>query len=329
MSKTNRTIRLGILMDPISTITIKKDSSFAMLLEAQKRGWELHYFEQGDLYLENGVVSASLKPLHVEDNSESWFKLGEAVNRQLAELDVVLMRKDPPFDMEYIYSTYLLEMAEKQGLLVVNKSESIRSCNEKLFATWFPQYCPETLVTRDQQRIKAFHDQHEKIVVKPLDGMGGAMIFQIHQGDHNRNVILETITNYGQRTIMAQRFLPEYKQGDKRILIIDGKPFPYALARLPAEGEGRANLAAGGHYKGVALSQREHEICDYIGPILKEKGLMFVGLDVIGDYITEINVTSPTCIRELDTIYDANIAGLLMDAIEVNLIHPSTISTTP
>ncbi|HIQ07716.1 MAG TPA: glutathione synthase, partial [Thiotrichaceae bacterium] len=199
------------------------------------------------------------------------------------------------------------------------RSDSIRACNEKLFATWFPQYCPETLVTRDQERIKTFHDEHEKIVVKPLDGMGGAMIFQIHQGDTNRNVILEAITDHGKRTIMAQRFLPEYKQGDKRILIIDGKAFPYGLARLPAEGEGRANLAAGAGYKGVALTQREHEICDHIGPVLKEKGLMFVGLDVIGDYITEINVTSPTCIRELDTIYDVNIAGMLMDAIARSL----------
>ena len=320
MSKTAQSsIRLGILMDPIDSIIIKKDSSFAMLLEAQKRGWLLNYFEQKDLYLENGTVRATVTPLSVEDNSQSWFELGEPVDIALDSLDVVLMRKDPPFDMEYIYSTYLLEMAEKKGLLVINRSDSIRACNEKLFATWFPQYCPETLVTRDQERIKTFHDEHEKIVVKPLDGMGGAMIFQIHQGDTNRNVILEAITDHGKRTIMAQRFLPEYKQGDKRILIIDGKAFPYGLARLPAEGEGRANLAAGAGYKGVALTQREHEICDHIGPVLKEKGLMFVGLDVIGDYITEINVTSPTCIRELDTIYDVNIAGMLMDAIARSL----------
>jgi len=320
MSKTAQSsIRLGILMDPIDSIIIKKDSSFAMLLEAQKRGWLLNYFEQKDLYLENGTVRATVTPLSIEDNSQSWFELGEPVDIALDSLDVVLMRKDPPFDMEYIYSTYLLEMAEKKGLLVINRSDSIRACNEKLFATWFPQYCPETLVTRDQERIKTFHDEHEKIVVKPLDGMGGAMIFQIHQGDTNRNVILEAITDHGKRTIMAQRFLPEYKQGDKRILIIDGKAFPYGLARLPAEGEGRANLAAGAGYKGVALTQREHEICDHIGPVLKEKGLMFVGLDVIGDYITEINVTSPTCIRELDTIYDVNIAGMLMDAIARSL----------
>ncbi|MCK5725678.1 MAG: glutathione synthase [Thiotrichaceae bacterium] len=316
---TDKIIRLGVLMDPIDSINIKKDSSFAMLLEAQKRGWDISYLEQGDVYLEDGIVHAQLQALSVEDNTESWFELGKPKDRCLDELDVLLMRKDPPFDIEYIYSTYLLEMAEKQGLLVINRSESIRSCNEKLFATWFPQYCPETLVSRNQERIKQFHDTHDKIVVKPLDGMGGAMIFQLHQGDNNRNVILEAITDHGKRTIMAQRFLPEYKQGDKRILIIDGKAFPYALARLPVEGEGRANLAAGGSYKGVALTEREHEICHSIGPILKEKGLMFVGLDVIGDYITEINVTSPTCIRELDTIYDANISALLMDAIVEHL----------
>ncbi|MEE9303289.1 MAG: glutathione synthase [Thiotrichaceae bacterium] len=312
-------IRLGVIMDPIQSINIKKDSTFAMMLEAQARGWQLFYMLQSSLYVENGVVYAEMQTVTVQDIAGDWFILDEPQTLPLHELDVALMRKDPPFDMEYIYSTYLLEMAEQQGLLVVNRSDSIRSCNEKLFATWFPQYTPETLVTRDMERIKKFHDQLKRIVVKPLDGMGGAMIFQIQQGDTNRNVILETITDYGKRTVMAQRFLPEFKQGDKRILIIDGEPFPHALARIPAEGEGRANLAAGGSYKGVDLTTREFEICKHIAPLLKEKGLMFVGLDVIGDYITEINVTSPTCIRELDHIYTANIAGLLMDAIEKKL----------
>ena len=312
-------IRLGIIMDPIDTINIKKDSTFAMMLEAQARGWQLFYMLQNSLYIENGVVYAEMQTVTVQDVAGDWFILDKPQTLTLHELDAVLMRKDPPFDMEYIYSTYLLEMAENKGLLVVNRSDSIRSCNEKLFATWFPDYTPETLVTRDMERIKTFHDEQKRIVVKPLDGMGGAMIFQIQEGDANRNVILETITDYGKRTVMAQRFLPEFKQGDKRILIIDGEPFPHALARIPAEGEGRANLAAGGSYKGVDLTEREFEICEHIKPILKEKGLMFVGLDVIGDYITEINVTSPTCIRELDTIYDANIAGLLMDAIEKKL----------
>ena len=307
--------RLGVIMDPIESINIKKDSTFAMMLEAQRRGWQLSYLLQQNLYVENGIVHAHMQGVTVQDNPDHWFTLEQAEVLPLHELDIVLMRKDPPFDMEYIYSTYLLEMAEQQGLQVVNRSDSIRACNEKLFATWFPEYTPETLVTRDMERIKAFHEQLGQIVVKPLDGMGGSMIFQIQQGDANRNVILETITDYGRRTVMAQRFLPEYKQGDKRILIIDGEPFPHALARLPAKGEGRANLAAGGSYRGVNLTAREWEICRHLAPVLKEKGLLFVGLDVIGDYITEINVTSPTCIRELDQLYSANIAGLLMDAI--------------
>lgn len=307
-------------MDPIESINIKKDSTFAMMLEAQARGWELHYILQSDMYVQAGISYAKSQQISVEDNPQHWFDYqSDAKEIALHELDALLMRKDPPFNMEYIYSTYMLELAEQRGLLVVNRSDSIRSCNEKLFTAWFPEFTPETLVTADMQRIRDFHDAQERIVVKPLDGMGGAMIFQIQKDDANRNVILETITDYGRRTVMAQRFLPEYKQGDKRILIIDGEPFPHALARIPASGEGRANLAAGGSYEGVDLTDREFEICEKMAPVLREKGLMFVGLDVIGDYITEINVTSPTCIRELDTIYDANIAALLMDAIEQKL----------
>jgi glutathione synthase len=314
--KTPATIRLGVIMDPIEGINIKKDSTFAMMLAAQQRGWELFYILQHNLFVLDGITHSTMQAVTVKDDATGWFSLDEPQTLPLHQLDVVLMRKDPPFDMEYIYSTYLLEMAQKEGLLVVNRPESIRGANEKLFATWFPQFAPETLVSSDSKRIKQFHDELGSIVVKPLDGMGGAMIFQIHENDANRNVILETITDDGKRTIMAQRFLPEYKQGDKRILIINGKPFPHALARIPRADEGRANLAAGGTYKGVDLTEREFEICNHIGPILKEMGLMFVGLDVIGDYITEINVTSPTCIRELDTIYSAHIAGLLMDEIE-------------
>ena len=306
-------------MDPIESITIKKDSTFAMMLEAQRRGWQLFYMQQNDLFVENGLVFAQMTQIKVKDNPQRWFEVINKTTQPLHQLDCTLMRKDPPFDMEYIYSTYLLELAEKQGTLIVNRPESIRSANEKLFTALFPQCSPETLVSRDMQRIKDFHDQHQHIVVKPLDGMGGSMIFQIRQGDTNRNVILEAITNHGQKTIMAQRFLPEYTAGDKRILLIDGKPFPYALARLPAKGEGRANLAAGASYKGVKLSPRDKEICQQVAPTLKKMGLIFVGLDVIGDYLTEINVTSPTCIRELDNLYSANIAGLLMDAIEVKL----------
>ncbi len=306
-------------MDPIDSINIKKDSTFAMMLEAQSRGYSLFYIVQSDLFAKDGIVYASMSPVQVEDNADKWFQLEEAQIRPLHELSAVLMRKDPPFDMEYIYTTYLLELAEQRGCLVVNKPASIRSANEKLFTAVFPDCSPETLVTRDMERIKAFQEELKHIVVKPLDGMGGAMIFQIREGDTNRNVILEAITENGTKTIMAQRFLPEYKLGDKRILVIDGEPFPYGLARIPAEGEGRGNLAAGASYKGVELTKREYEICAKVGPVLKEMGLMFVGLDVIGDYLTEINVTSPTCIRELDTIYSANIAGLLMDAIETKL----------
>lgn len=314
-----KTISIGVVMDPIESINVKKDSSFAMMLEAQRRGYLLYYLLQSDMFVKNGVVFARIQAVTVFDEPEKWYELGAEIVRPLHELSAILMRKDPPFDMEYIYSTYLLEMAEKKGCLIVNSPASIRSANEKLFTAWFPECSPETLVTRDMDRIKAFQEELKHIVVKPLDGMGGAMIFQIRDGDTNKNVILEAITQNGTQTVMAQRFLPEYKQGDKRILLINGKPFPHGLVRIPAEGEGRGNLAAGASYKGVDLTEREYEICDIVGPKLKEMGLMFVGLDVIGDHLTEINVTSPTCIRELDTIYSANVAGLLMDEIEKSL----------
>ena len=310
---------IGIVMDHIRSINVKKDSTFAMMLEAQRRGCPLYHILQGDLFVDNGVVYAQMQPVTVRDDSQDWFSLGEKVTRPLHDLPVVLMRKDPPFDMEYIYSTYLLELAQKQGCLVVNRPDSIRAANEKLFATWFPQFCPPTRVTRDMGLIKAFLADQQHIVVKPLDGMGGSMIFQVRQDDPNRNVILETITAHGTRMVMAQRFLPEYKQGDKRILLIDGEPFPHALARIPAEGEARANLAAGGTGVGHDLTAREYEICAALTPVLQEMGLLFVGLDVIGDYVTEINVTSPTCIRELDKIYHANIASLLWNAVERKL----------
>lgn len=307
---------LGFIMDPIESINTKKDSTFAMMLEAQRRGWDVFYIRQQDLYADGGDVFAGMAPATLKDDPQDWFELGERVVRPLHELDAVFMRKDPPFNMEYIYSTYLLELAEQRGLLVVNKPASVRTANEKLFTAWFPEFSPETRVTRDMGRIREFLAEHQHIVVKPLDGMGGAMIFQVHADDPNISVILETITDYGKRTVMAQRFLPEFKQGDKRILLIDGKPFPHGLSRIPAKGESRGNLAAGASSEGRDLTEREFEICAAIGPKLKEMGLMFVGLDVIGDYVTEINVTSPTCIRELDTIYGANIAGLLMDAVE-------------
>ena len=312
-------ISLGIIMDPIDTINIKKDSTFAMMLEAQSRDYDVFYMLQSDLFVKDGTVFANISPVTVMDNPEKWYELGEEKVIPLHQLSCVLMRKDPPFDMEYIYSTYLLELVEKEGCLVLNKPASVRSANEKLFTAWFPECSPKTLVTRDMEHIKRFQEELKNIVVKPLDGMGGAMIFQVREGDTNRNVILEAITKNGTETIMAQEFLPDFVKGDKRILLINGKPFPHGLARIPAKGEGRGNLAAGASSKGVDLTEREIEICNIVGPTLKKMGLMFVGLDVIGDYLTEINVTSPTCIRELDSIYSANIAGLLMDEIEKEL----------
>lgn len=315
----NQTINIGFVMDPIETIKPYKDSTFAMMLEAQRRGWCVHYIQQSGVFVEDGVVNCVSQTLELIDNNEHWFNSLQSHKQPMSALDCVVMRKDPPFDMEYIYSTYLLELAELQGCLVLNKPASIRSANEKFFTTWFSECSPETLVTRDMELIKSFQEKHQHIVVKPLDGMGGSMIFQIREGDQNRNVILEAVTNNGSTTVMAQRFLPEFKDGDKRILLVDGEPFDYALARIPAKGEGRANLAAGATSEGVPLTDRDREICAMVGPSLKAMGLTFVGLDVIGDYMTEINVTSPTCIRDLDELYDANIAGLLMDAIENKL----------
>lgn len=312
-------IKLGVIMDPIGSIQYKKDSTLAMLLAAQIRGWTLFYLEQADLYLAEGEARGLMRPLQVEADPTGWYTLGEAVATPLSELDVILMRKDPPFDMDYIYSTYLLEMAESAGVLVVNKPQSLRDANEKLYTAWFPQCTPATLVTCRADLIRAFLAEHGDIILKPLDSMGGTSIFRLQQADLNTGVIIETLTRHGQRQIMAQRFIPEIRDGDKRILLIDGKPIPYALARVPAEGETRANLAVGGRGVGVTLSERDHWICEQVAPVLKQKRLLFVGLDVIGDYLTEINVTSPTCIRELDEQYKLDIGGQLMDSIEAKL----------
>ena len=312
-------IRIGVVMDPIGAVNFPKDSTLAMLLAAAGRGWELHYMQQGDLYLEDGRCHARMRALSVRDDAGDWYSLGDREVRPLASLDVVLMRKDPPFDMEYLYSTYLLERAEAEGLLVVNRPRAIRDANEKLFTAWFPQCCPPTRVSRDPECLKEFLALHDDVIVKPLDGMGGASVFRIRRDDPNLNVILETVTRDGTRSIMAQRFIPEISKGDKRILLIDGKPFPHALARIPTRGETRGNLAVGGSGEGVDLVDRDYWICDQVGPMLREKGLLFVGIDVIGDYLTEINVTSPTCIRELDKLYDADIAGDLLSAIEQRL----------
>jgi len=309
-------IKLGMVMDPIATINIKKDTSFAMLLEAQSRGWELHYMELNDLFLRNGVAYARTRTLTVERNAQQWYQFTAEQDIPLSELNVIMMRKDPPFDQEYIYATYLLERAESTGVYVVNKPQSLRDANEKLFTAWFPHCCAETLVTREPSRIRQFLAEEGEIILKPLDGMGGTSIFHIRQDDPNISVILETMTEYKSRFVMAQKYLPQIKDGDKRILMVNGEPVPYCLARIPAIGETRGNLAAGGRAEGRPLTERDRWIANQVGATLREKGLIFVGLDVIGDTLTEINVTSPTCVVELDTQFGLNISGLLMDHIE-------------
>jgi glutathione synthase len=303
-------------MDPIANINIKKDTSFAMLLEAQSRGWELHYMELNDLFLRNGVAYARTRTLTVERNAAQWYQFTQEQDIPLSELNVIMMRKDPPFDQEYIYATYLLERAESTGVYVVNKPQSLRDANEKLFTAWFPQCCAETLVTREPHRIRDFLIEQGEIILKPLDGMGGTSIFHLRQNDPNLSVILETMTEYNRRYVMAQRYLPAIKDGDKRILVVNGEPVPYCLARIPAQGESRGNLAAGGRAEGRPLTERDRWIANQVGATLREKGLVFVGLDVIGDTLTEINVTSPTCVQELDKQFGLNISGLLMDHIE-------------
>jgi glutathione synthase len=313
------TVQLGVVMDPMAAITIKKDTTFALLLAAQERGWTLYYLEQGDLYLHADQAFGRTRLLRVKDDPQGWFSFHGEQELPLAQLDVILMRKDPPFDMEYIYTSYLLEQAEAAGTLVVNRPRSLRDANEKLFTCRFPQCCPPTLVSRDRQRIKDFLSAQGDIIVKPLGSMGGASVFRLRPADPNINVILETLTGYNQHFIAAQRYLPEVTQGDKRILLIDGEPVPYALARLPAPDETRANLAAGGRGKGVELSERDRWICAQVGPTLRQMGLLFVGLDVIGDYLTEINVTSPTCARELDALFGLNIGDQVLQAVAVRL----------
>ncbi len=308
-------MKLGVVMDPIGSIKVKKDSTYAMLLEAQARGWEIAYLEQADLFLRDGRALGRSRQITLYRDVIPWFEFGDEQIRPLDELDVILMRKDPPFNMEYIYTTYLLEQAESRGTLVVNKPQSLRDANEKLFTVWFPQCTPPTLVTHSAERLRAFLHEHREIVLKPLDQMGGASVFLLREGDPNVSVAIETLTNLGSRFTMAQRYIPEIRDGDKRILLVDGEPVPYALARIPAEGETRGNLAAGAHGEGRPLSERDLWICKQVGPTLRAKGILFAGLDVIGDYLTEINVTSPTCIRELDSLYGLNIGGQVLDAI--------------
>lgn len=312
-------IKLGIVMDPITSINIKKDTSFAMLQEAQRRGYEIHYMEMKDLYLRGGIARAHTRQLRVEYNYDQWFEFGSEQDIALADLNVVLMRKDPPFDTEFIYATYILERAEEQGTLIVNKPQSLRDCNEKLFTAWFAELTPDTLVTRSAAQIREFWQHYGDIILKPLDGMGGASIFRIKREDPNLSVIIETLTGHGNFYCMAQNYLPAIKDGDKRVLVVDGEPVPYCLARIPKSGETRGNLAAGGRGEARPLSESDWEIARRVAPTLKAKGLIFVGLDIIGDKLTEINVTSPTCVREIEAAFPISITGMLMDAIEKRL----------
>lgn len=310
--------KTGVVMDPISGIKTYKDSTFAMLLEAQRRNHQIWYMEPSGLTIRDGCAVAHMAPLSVRDNSDDWFTLGRSEYLDLATLDFLLMRKDPPFDMDYVFSTYILDLAERAGVLVVNRPQALRDANEKCFITQFPQCCVPMLITRKSDEIRAFISEHGLSVVKRLDGMGGDSIFQVRPDDPNLNVILETITVNDSELIMVQRYIPEISDGDKRILMIQGEPVPYALARIPGEGDFRGNLAKGGTGRGVPLTSRDRWICDQVAPELVRRGIVFAGLDVIGEWLTEINVTSPTCIRELDAEYGLNIAGDLFDSLEAS-----------
>ncbi|MFH6951854.1 MAG: glutathione synthase [Pseudoalteromonas spongiae] len=315
------TIKLGIISDPIAGFNIKKDTGFAMMLEAQKRGYEIHYMEMNDLFLRGGQSFATSSVATVFDNTEKWYELEDKQTIALADLDVILMRKDPPFDTEYIYATYLLERAEQAGTLVINKPQSLRDANEKLFTAWFSEHTPDTLVTREQSHIRAFLEEHKDIILKPLDGMGGASIFRVKQDDPNIGVICETLTAHGSQYAMAQNYIPAIKDGDKRVLVVNGEVIPYCLARIPQGGETRGNLAAGGRGEARPITDVERKIAEAVAPTLIEKGLIFVGLDIIGDKLTEINVTAPTCVKEIEAAFDISITGKLFDAIEQKVAH--------
>lgn len=307
--------RLGVVMDPIEEIHFAKDTSLALLVAAKSRGVDLFYMTDADLFIENGKAYAMASSLDVFMDESHWCELGDPQKTALSDLDVILMRKDPPFDNEFIYATYILEVAERDGVLVVNKPSSLRDCNEKIFATMFPECSPTHSVSKDMALLKGFHKKHKDVIFKPLDGMGGSRIFRVKEDDPNVSVILETLTEFGSQSIMAQVYIPDIVKGDKRLHIVNYEPMPYALARIPAEGETRGNLAAGATSKVVEVTERDLWICEQVIPVLKEKGLLFVGLDIIGDYLTEINVTSPTCVREIYRETELDIAGKLMDAI--------------
>lgn len=321
-STPSRPLRIGVVMDPIAAINPKKDSTLAMLLAAQARGWEIHTLELADLWLRDGAAWGRARPVAVRQDLHDWYTHGEPVAQPLGTFDVLLMRKDPPFDTEYIYATYILERAEGAGCLVVNRPQGLRDMNEKVFTAWFPECCAPTLITRSMPDMHAFLAEHGKAVCKPLDGMGGRGIFVLDAGDKNASSVFETLTGYGQHFAIIQRYLPEIVTGgDSRVILVDGAPVPYALARIPAATDHRGNLAAGAKGVGRPLTERDRWLCEQIGPTLRERGMLFVGLDVIGGYVTEINVTSPTGIRELDAQFGLDIAGLLMDAIAARRTH--------
>lgn len=311
--------KVAFIMDPIEHITPHKDTSFRLALEAQARQHDVYYLELNDLFIRQGVPYGSVRSLKVQDRTEDYYQLSERRTIPLGNLDLIFMRKDPPFDMEFVYATHILDLAERDGALVANSPQSLRDCGEKLYTSWFPELIPPTIVTRREQDIRDFHQEHQDIILKPLDGMGGASIFRVQQDGTNLGVISETLTQHGQQYAMIQAFLPEISEGDKRILIIHGEPVPYSLARIPKAGETRGNIAAGGTGRPQPLSQSDWELAKAVGPELKKRNLYLVGLDVIGQKITEINVTSPTCMREIENAFQLNIAGLLFDGLEEKL----------
>jgi glutathione synthase len=312
--KTSKKV-IGVVMDPIGSIKPYKDTTLHILLAAQAHGWSILYFEMQDIWLRDGVAMGRGRALNVIDDKKHWFDLAEPDEIRLGAVPVILMRKDPPFDLEYITATYILERAQEQGALVVNRPDSLRDCNEKAFTAWFPQCAPPTLFSRDASLLRAFHAEHKDVIYKPVDGMGGMGIFQVDASGRNLGAVIEELTRHGRRVIVAQKYLPAIKDGDKRILVVDGKAIPYCLARIPLAGETRGNLAAGGRGEPRPLTKRDRWIAAQVGPTLKKRGLLFVGLDVIGDYLTEINVTSPTCAREIDGVYRQDIGGKLIRAI--------------
>lgn len=309
-------MKIGVLMDSIEEINIKKDSTFAMMIEAQSRGHEIHYMTQNGIYVKDHQPCGHSQCIEVFDDPNNWYKFTSSQSILLTQLDAIIMRKDPPFDMEYIMDTYVMDLAQKNGVLIVNNPQALRDANEKFFTETFAEFSPKSLISRNPEHIKEFAKTLDRVIIKPMDGMGGASIFQTGRNDKNLNVIIETVTNNGTRTTMAQQFIPEISQGDKRILLVNGEPVPFALARIPSAEDFRGNLAKGGTGEGRPLTEYDYEICRAVGPVLKEMGILFAGIDVIGNYLTEVNVTSPTCIRELDAQFNLNIAGLLFDEIE-------------